>query len=111
MGFRNLHLFNLTIIVNLAMIVKQDWRFITQPDTLVAKSFKTRWSIGNGTNIRVMGDPCLREEDGLWINSPQEQGNYHVDINQEQWKDIWKVHAPPKTKHLLWRICKDCLPT
>ncbi|GAU47981.1 hypothetical protein TSUD_87850 [Trifolium subterraneum] len=26
-------------------------------------------------------------------------------------KNIWKVHVLPKAKHLLWRICKDCLPT
>jgi ribonuclease HI len=29
----------------------------------------------------------------------------------EEWKWIWKIQAPPKTKHLLWRICKGCLPT
>jgi hypothetical protein len=27
------------------------------------------------------------------------------------WNSIWKLHAPPKTKHLLWRICRECLPT
>jgi ribonuclease HI len=27
------------------------------------------------------------------------------------WRSIWKIHAPPKTKHLLWRICRECLPT
>jgi ribonuclease HI len=27
------------------------------------------------------------------------------------WSSIWKIRAPPKTKHLLWRICKECLPT
>jgi hypothetical protein len=27
------------------------------------------------------------------------------------WNSIWKVAAPPKTKHLLWRICRGCLPT
>ncbi|GAU28498.1 hypothetical protein TSUD_295010 [Trifolium subterraneum] len=29
----------------------------------------------------------------------------------EAWGALWKVQAPPKTKHLLWRICKECLPT
>jgi hypothetical protein len=29
----------------------------------------------------------------------------------EAWKWLWKIKAPPKTKHLLWRICKACLPT
>ncbi|CAJ2650780.1 unnamed protein product [Trifolium pratense] len=27
------------------------------------------------------------------------------------WKWIWKTHTPPKAKHLIWRICKGCLPT
>jgi hypothetical protein len=29
------------------------------------------------------------------------------EINQDGWKCLWKIHAPPKTKHLLWRICKN----
>jgi hypothetical protein len=27
------------------------------------------------------------------------------------WNSIWRIKAPPKTKHLLWRICRGCLPT
>jgi len=27
------------------------------------------------------------------------------------WKDIWRVNVPPKIKHLLWRMCRGCLPT
>jgi ribonuclease HI len=28
-----------------------------------------------------------------------------------EWNSIWNITAPPKTKHLLWRICRGCLPT
>ncbi|MCI09498.1 pentatricopeptide repeat-containing protein, partial [Trifolium medium] len=28
----------------------------------------------------------------------------------EAWSSLWKIQATPKAKHLLWRICKDCLP-
>ncbi|XP_045792146.1 uncharacterized protein LOC123886917 [Trifolium pratense] len=28
-----------------------------------------------------------------------------------EWKWLWKIQAPQKTKHLLWRICKGCLLT
>jgi ribonuclease HI len=31
--------------------------------------------------------------------------------SREGWNSLWKIHAPPKAKQLLWRICKDCLPT
>jgi hypothetical protein len=34
-----------------------------------------------------------------------------IVTGQEGWKHLWKVQSPPKTKHLLWRFCKDCLPT
>ncbi|PNX78963.1 ribonuclease H, partial [Trifolium pratense] len=33
------------------------------------------------------------------------------DLHQDGWKCLWKIHAPPKAKHLIWRICKKCLPT
>jgi hypothetical protein len=29
----------------------------------------------------------------------------------EGWSSVSKIHAPPKAKHLLWRICRDYLPT
>jgi hypothetical protein len=29
----------------------------------------------------------------------------------EGWSSIWRIKAPPKVKHLLWRVCRDCLPT
>ncbi|KAK2361157.1 hypothetical protein QL285_086341 [Trifolium repens] len=35
----------------------------------------------------------------------------YVRRGGEGWSNIWKVHTPPKAKHLLWRICRDCLPT
>lgn len=27
------------------------------------------------------------------------------------WKQIWSLKLPRKVTHLLWRLCKDCLPT
>jgi hypothetical protein len=142
-----------------------------------------RWSIENGSNIKLMGDPWLRGEDGAWLPSPQNQGVYNLYVNDiltpnikrwdkrkieslfpmnianrimetpllsvveedkivwldnndgnysvrsgykmlmhvsgrsrtvtdnEAWQCLWKIKAPPKAKHLLWRICKGCLPT
>jgi hypothetical protein len=31
--------------------------------------------------------------------------------HQEEWSHLWNIRAPPKAKHLLWRISKGCLPT
>jgi hypothetical protein len=38
-------------------------------------------------------------------------GNMTGAIYQENWNSLWSIKAPPKAKHLLWRICKGCLPT
>jgi hypothetical protein len=27
------------------------------------------------------------------------------------WRDIWHLKIPPKVKHLVWRMCRGCLPT
>jgi ribonuclease HI len=35
----------------------------------------------------------------------------YIPVRETGWNSIWKLHAPPKTKHLLWRICTECLPT
>jgi hypothetical protein len=40
-----------------------------------------RWSIENGTSIKVMGEPWLRERDGAWIPSPQTQGVYNLNVS------------------------------
>jgi ribonuclease HI len=29
----------------------------------------------------------------------------------DDWSSLWNILAPPKTKHLLWRVSKGCLPT
>ncbi|GAU48815.1 hypothetical protein TSUD_99870 [Trifolium subterraneum] len=33
---------------------------------------------------------------------------YHLAGN---WNGIWKAQAPHKARHLLWRLCRGCLPT
>ncbi|MCH95897.1 ribonuclease H protein, partial [Trifolium medium] len=33
---------------------------------------------------------------------------FHVAGN---WNGIWKAQAPHKARHLLWRLCRGCLPT
>jgi hypothetical protein len=141
-----------------------------------------RWRIGDGSKIKIMNEPWLKKEDGLWLQSPQDEGVFNMSVNQLMlqnrkewdsdkikllfplniansildvpllndveedkliwyddlngnysvrsaynlllnltvadtrtvlgcWNWLWKAQAPPKAKHLIWRICKECLPT
>ncbi|GAU24809.1 hypothetical protein TSUD_157220 [Trifolium subterraneum] len=181
LGFRNFEAFNK------AMVAKQVWNIVQNPNSLVAKLIKARYfprsslfeaplgynpgfawrsmwqarqilslgcrcRIGSGVNIRVMHDPWLRGSANRWVPSPppaaekiletplvssvredkvvwEEERNgcysvksgyqlamryiicsdkYHVMGN---WNGIWKAQAPHKARHLLWRLCRGCLPT
>jgi hypothetical protein len=33
---------------------------------------------------------------------------FHVE---GEWQKIWKVNASHKARNLLWRICRECVPT
>ncbi|XP_058742701.1 uncharacterized protein LOC131615247 [Vicia villosa] len=39
------------------------------------------------------------------------QSNIHHYGTEGKWSNLWSILAPPRAKHLLWRICRDCLPT
>jgi hypothetical protein len=77
---------------------------------------------------RIMETPLLSVvEDDKIIWGDSIDGNYSVksgykvmmQIKREEassaqhvnWLSLWKIQAPPKAKHLLWRICRGCLPT
>ncbi|GAU40485.1 hypothetical protein TSUD_286400 [Trifolium subterraneum] len=119
---------------------------MTKPESLVARIFKARWSVGDGSKIKVMADPWLRGQGCGWVSAPQPQvplirevqedklvwqeeqnreytvkSRYRIVMKAKEvgrrrgmegsWKCLWQIRAPPKAKHTLWRICRDCLPT
>jgi ribonuclease HI len=76
----------------------------------------------------ILGVPLFNmvEEDKLiWVDSKYGQysvksgynlmlnttGKNNNSVSEGVWNTMWKIHAPPKVKHFLWRICRDCLPT
>jgi ribonuclease HI len=75
----------------------------------------------------ILGIPLFDtfEEDKLiWVDSKYGQysvksgynlllnstGKYNSSVLEGDWNTLWKIHAPPKVKHFLWRVCR-CLPT
>ncbi|XP_058749172.1 uncharacterized protein LOC131622119 [Vicia villosa] len=55
-------------------------------------------------------DGCysVRSEYRLWIKEYGARGFNRVE---GAWTNLWNIKAPPRVKHLIWRICRDCLPT
>ncbi|XP_058783075.1 uncharacterized protein LOC131657726 [Vicia villosa] len=145
LAFRDLKAFNM------AMVAKRGWNLLTMPQSLSSRIFKARWSIGDGSNISVMGSPWLRGRKEGRVNGPQRQCIYAAEdilqvplvaeVQEDKWnwkeeengcysvrsgyrlwrKDhersgsrgvegdwcsLWNVKAPPRAKHLLWRICR-----
>ncbi|XP_058746446.1 uncharacterized protein LOC131619358 [Vicia villosa] len=44
----------------------------------------------------------------LWRGVQSRSTHYDMGGN---WKSLWNISAPSRAKHLLWRICRGCLPT
>jgi hypothetical protein len=70
--------------------------------------------------INVVEDDKLLWSDSIDGNYSVKSG-YKVVMNDTRragdlehngdWLGLWKIKAPQKAKHLLWRICRGCLPT
>ncbi|CAN1127140.1 Putative ribonuclease H protein At1g65750 [Linum perenne] len=44
----------------------------------------------------------------VWIDSFSDLGQYNAE---GPWDKLWKVHAPPKTKIMAWRLMRNIVPT
>ncbi|WJX92273.1 hypothetical protein P8452_73938 [Trifolium repens] len=59
-------------------------------------------------NFENHGNYTVKSEYRNYINRKAVEDRLQVEGG---WNSLWSVAAPPKTKHLLWRICRGCLPT
>ncbi|XP_058775495.1 uncharacterized protein LOC131649754 [Vicia villosa] len=55
-------------------------------------------------------DGCYSVRSGyiLWRKTRGTPDSNRVDGD---WCSLWNIKAPPRVKHLIWRICRDVLPT
>ncbi|XP_058733327.1 uncharacterized protein LOC131604930 [Vicia villosa] len=55
-------------------------------------------------------DGCYSVRSGyrLWRKT---HGSPDSNRVEGDWCSLWNIKAPPRVKHLIWRICRDCLPT
>ncbi|XP_058782963.1 uncharacterized protein LOC131657600 [Vicia villosa] len=143
------------------MVPKQGWKLLTKPHSLVSRFFKAslwkardvlwmgcRWSIRDGSQIRVLNEPGIRGSKDVRLGGPYPQvakeilnvplvedmvvnglvwnednnGEYSVSTGYRlwrnslgyhsnckvvgNWENLWNIMAPPRVKHLLWRICR-----
>jgi ribonuclease HI len=59
-------------------------------------------------NFEHHGNYTVKSGYNNYIKRQMEEDSLRVE---GEWNSIWNITAPPKTKHLLWRICRGCLPT
>ncbi|XP_058767475.1 uncharacterized protein LOC131641187 [Vicia villosa] len=44
----------------------------------------------------------------VWKSRKKPPIQENIEVN---WNGLWSIIAPPRVKHLLWRICSGCLPS
>ncbi|GAU29437.1 hypothetical protein TSUD_150070 [Trifolium subterraneum] len=72
---------------------------------LLHENFKA-WNIAKVRNL-FSRDAAKRILETPLVSSVRSD-KHHVAGN---WNGIWKAQAPHKARHLLWRLCRGCLPT
>ncbi|GAU45948.1 hypothetical protein TSUD_238520 [Trifolium subterraneum] len=101
---------------------------------LLHENYKA-WNIAKGRNLfskdvaeKILETPLVssvREDKVVW--EEERNGCYSVKFGYKlamryligsdkyhvvgNWNCIWKAQAPHKARHLLWRLCRGCLPT
>ncbi|XP_058776492.1 uncharacterized protein LOC131650797 [Vicia villosa] len=56
----------------------------------------------------VNGNYSVRSRYRIWRKHQESGGSVKEGVN---WSNLWNIKAPTRVKHLLWRICSDCLPS
>ncbi|XP_058768667.1 uncharacterized protein LOC131642444 [Vicia villosa] len=127
----------------MAMVAKQGWFIMSQPQALVSRIFKARyfprtsffdaklgfnpsyvwrsmwkatevltlgcrWSIGDGSKIKVMEEPWLRGIREGCLSGPQKQVPLVVEVKENRllWKEEQNGCYTVRSRHRIWRNAK-----
>ncbi|XP_058742418.1 uncharacterized protein LOC131614899 [Vicia villosa] len=91
-----------------SMLIRELFDYVVAEDILqvplVEEVQENKWNWKEEQN----GCYSVRSGYRLWRKDQVRSGSSGVDGD---WCSLWNIKDPPRTKHLLWRICRDCLPT
>ena len=100
---------------NLAMLEKQGWKLLSDPNALISRIYKARYyprGGGGGRNPSFLNFSkkwalSLKSRYRLPVNSLTSNVDLHVP---RQWEMIWTEKVPSKIKFCLWKAYRDVLP-
>ncbi|MCH89734.1 putative ribonuclease H protein [Trifolium medium] len=107
------------------MLVKQVWRILTNPQSMLAKVLKARYFPHSDIFHAQMGprpsytwrsinhSKWVLQKGGCWtvgngMNVKVWEDNWIPSLNG--WKKLWKLTIPPRNQVLLWRIIHNIVP-
>ncbi|VAI29049.1 unnamed protein product [Triticum turgidum subsp. durum] len=117
LGFRDMAIFNQ------AMLGKQCWRLLTEPNSLCAQVLRGRyypngdfWTAQCPRSSSyvwrsIMHGKKLIRKGILWRVGNGKGSSSKQDYLEKVWKRLWAIQCPNKMKIMLWRIAHNCLPT
>ncbi|KAL0336264.1 UNVERIFIED_CONTAM: putative mitochondrial protein [Sesamum radiatum] len=125
LGFRSLKNFNL------ALVVKQGWRLLTQPNTMLSRVLKAKyfphcsfWEALKGSRPSLTWRSLLATKEilreGCGVQNEEDaqdeastSGSYPrlTEGGAEIWHQLWNIPVPPCVRLQAWRFCYEAVPT
>ncbi|PNX99600.1 ribonuclease H [Trifolium pratense] len=78
MGFRDMKVFNSAMLAKQGYNPSSAWRSIWSSLHILVHG--CRWRIGDGSSVRVMGEPWLRAKESALVQAPQRQEIYEMNV-------------------------------
>lgn len=91
-----------------------DGIFIPQEAKAIKKISLSRFAVEDSIFWPLSHDGQYSCKAGYWFLKEGDDFNIHEeppDYEQGLWNKIWSLNSSNKVKHLIWRMCKNSLPT